>query len=337
MTPLTFTGRRVDPPRQRARRWRGPAGLAPNSVDADFRNPRIQTWNLNVQRELFRNIGAHGRLLRLEGRPPARVAQPQPVLIDTACGPIPRLSRARARSCPGSALGNITEVTSLGCSRYKGLWVTLNQRFSGGLQFNGSYTLSKSEDTNSLNSQGVVVQDSTNIAGRLRALGLRRHAPLRAERDLGAAVQGQPAQGGLADRDHHPGADRQPDQHPDRTSTSPATPTSGPTSSATSTVARRSRTSGSRPTVCDPRIAGSCTSSSVFALPGLGRRQPLRQPRPQRRCAGPASTTPTSRSSRRRGSAGRRSSCAPRRSTCSTTRTSDSPGASPPWAARASA
>lgn len=35
----------------------------------------------------------------------------------------------------------------------------------GGLQLNGSYTLSQSKDTNSLNSQGVVVQDSTNVAG----------------------------------------------------------------------------------------------------------------------------------------------------------------------------
>ena len=93
-------------------RWPGPAGLAPGSVDAGFRNPRIQTWNLNVQREIWRTLGADGRLLRLEGRPPARVAQRQP---DRSNGvrPYPRLS-ATSPILPGSALGNITEVTSLG-------------------------------------------------------------------------------------------------------------------------------------------------------------------------------------------------------------------------------
>ena len=75
--------------------------------------------------------------------------------------PYPRLS-ATSPILPNATLGNITEVTSLGYSRYKALWVTANQRFSGGLQLNASYTLSESKDTNSLSSQGVVVQDSTN-------------------------------------------------------------------------------------------------------------------------------------------------------------------------------
>src|SRR5262249_53390226 len=34
----------------------GPAGLAPQSVDAGFRNPTIQSWNVNVQREVYRNM-----------------------------------------------------------------------------------------------------------------------------------------------------------------------------------------------------------------------------------------------------------------------------------------
>ena len=49
VTPLTFTGPiRLD----NALAVAGPAGLAPNTVDAAFRNPTIQTWNVNVQREL---------------------------------------------------------------------------------------------------------------------------------------------------------------------------------------------------------------------------------------------------------------------------------------------
>jgi hypothetical protein len=81
--------------------------------------------------------------------------------------PFPRLS-ASSPILPGNALGNITEVTSLGYSRYNALWVQLTKRFSTGLQFNGSYTLSQSKDTNSLSSQGVVVQNSYDIAATTR-------------------------------------------------------------------------------------------------------------------------------------------------------------------------
>src|SRR4029077_995763 len=65
---------------------------------------------------------------------------------------------------PGGALGNITETDSLGWSNYKGLWLTANERPFKGLQFNASYTLSKSTDTNSLSTGTIVVQDSNNIA-----------------------------------------------------------------------------------------------------------------------------------------------------------------------------
>jgi hypothetical protein len=60
-------------------------------------------------------------------------------------------------------LNNINEQTSNGNSNYNALWVTLTKRVSHGLQFNLSYTFSKSMDYNSLNAQGIVVQDSKNI------------------------------------------------------------------------------------------------------------------------------------------------------------------------------
>jgi len=138
------------------------SGLAPNSVDAGFRNPMIQTWNLNVQRELWRSFSAMVGYFGSKGEH-LRVSRNLNQFVGTT-RPYPRLS-ASSPILPNSALGNITEVTSLGYSRYNGVWVTLTQRFSHGLQLNGSYTWSKSKDTNSLNSQGVVVQDSTNIGG----------------------------------------------------------------------------------------------------------------------------------------------------------------------------
>src|SRR5262249_43960558 len=65
----------------------------------------------------------------------------------------------------GTQLGNIFENDSAANSSYNALWLTANKRLSRGLQFNASYTFSKSIDYNSLNSQGVVVQDSFNIRG----------------------------------------------------------------------------------------------------------------------------------------------------------------------------
>src|SRR5262249_47330501 len=60
--------------------------------------------------------------------------------------------------------GNITETTSLGWSNYKGLWVTANHHLAHGLQLAGSYTLSKSTDTNSYDGT-LTAQDNTNLAG----------------------------------------------------------------------------------------------------------------------------------------------------------------------------
>jgi hypothetical protein len=66
---------------------------------------------------------------------------------------------------PGQPVGNITRVEGTGNSSYNALWVTVNQEMTQGLQFNASYTLSKSLDYNSLSSAGVVVQDSNNLRG----------------------------------------------------------------------------------------------------------------------------------------------------------------------------
>src|SRR5262249_41780843 len=68
------------------------------------------------------------------------------------------------------ALGNINQYESVGNSEYNGLWITATKRLSRGLQFNTSYTWSKSMDETSYNSpqniSGSVItpmQDSTNL------------------------------------------------------------------------------------------------------------------------------------------------------------------------------
>ena len=71
-----------------------------------------------------------------------------------------RFFRARRR--------NIIEASSLGESHYNGLWISANERPVRGLQFNASYTLSKSTDYNSL-SNNVVIS-----AGQLQPRRSRR-------------------------------------------------------------------------------------------------------------------------------------------------------------------
>src|SRR3977135_2165459 len=66
---------------------------------------------------------------------------------------------------PGKTLGNITQVEGSGNSSYNALWVTATRRLTSGLQFEASYTWSKSLDYNSFSSGGIVTQDSYNLAG----------------------------------------------------------------------------------------------------------------------------------------------------------------------------
>jgi hypothetical protein len=157
--PLTFTGPiRFD----NAIDLASDAGLAPVSIANDFDNAYMQSWNLNVQRELTRSLvvavgyfGSKGShlILRRNINQPVNGVRPFPALSPSS--PI----------LPGTPVGNITQVESAGNSSYNALWLTANQRLARGLQFNASYTWSKSLDFNSFSTQGVVSQDSNNLRG----------------------------------------------------------------------------------------------------------------------------------------------------------------------------
>jgi hypothetical protein len=103
-TPLTFTGTvRLD----NAITLAGAAGVSPITVDHNYNNSYIQSWNLNLQREIRREFvamvgyfgskGTHLRISRninqpINGvRPFARLSPSSPIL-------------------PGATLGNITQI-----------------------------------------------------------------------------------------------------------------------------------------------------------------------------------------------------------------------------------
>ena len=137
-----------------------PVGLAPATVDPRLRNASLQSWNLNLQRQVVPSLAASIGYFGSSGRH-LRVSRNlnQPV---NGIQPFPALSPSSPTE-PGTPLGNITQVESTGFSSYHALWLSATARQSHGLQFDGSYTWSKSLDTNSLNSSGFAVQDGYDI------------------------------------------------------------------------------------------------------------------------------------------------------------------------------
>ena len=137
-----------------------PMGLAPITVDPEFRNASLRSWNVNVQRQLARDFaamvgyfGSTGRNLRIA----RNINQP----VD-GIPPYPAVSSSSPIR-PGVPLGTIMQIESTGFSNYHALWLSATKRLSGGLLFDTSYTWSKSLDTNSLNSSGFAVQDGYDI------------------------------------------------------------------------------------------------------------------------------------------------------------------------------
>ncbi|HEY6802707.1 MAG TPA: carboxypeptidase regulatory-like domain-containing protein [Pyrinomonadaceae bacterium] len=154
--PLTFSG----PIRlNNAINLAGPAGLAPQSIDPKYDNANTQSWNLNVQHEfsefllMICYVGSKGSSLitRRNINQPVNGVRPYPTLFATS--PI----------LPGAALGNITEVGSSGNSSYNALWINATRRLTRNLQFDASYTWSKSVDYSSFSSGGITVQNSFNL------------------------------------------------------------------------------------------------------------------------------------------------------------------------------
>jgi hypothetical protein len=141
--------------------------VSPSSSDPEFNNAYVQSWNLNVQREVgqglavtvgyFGSKGTHLRLTRNLNQ----------TFLNAALNPVRRFPTVSSTSpiAPGVPLLNITFREGTGNSNYNALWITADKRMAKGLQFKASYTFSKSIDYNSQSSQGVTVQDSYNLRG----------------------------------------------------------------------------------------------------------------------------------------------------------------------------
>ena len=138
--------------------------VAPISIPSGFRNPYAQEWNFNIQQQLPREVGFMAGYFGAKG-----TSLDLPVNLNQfvrGARPYPALSLS-SPILPGRPLANIIAYESVGNSIYNGLWIEARKRFAKGLQFDSSYTFSRSIDdasrTNLASTSGV--QDSNNIRG----------------------------------------------------------------------------------------------------------------------------------------------------------------------------
>jgi hypothetical protein len=114
-------------------------------MDWEIGNPRLHTWNVNVQRELPANfvgtvgyLGARGR--HLFRNTDINVPTPVP-------GPDGRLFFAAGLPRPNRSFGTIELKSSDGESWYRALLVEVRRNWNRGFSLQSSYTWSRTEDT----------------------------------------------------------------------------------------------------------------------------------------------------------------------------------------------
>jgi hypothetical protein len=151
--------------------------LGPAAINPNFDNMYAQDWNLTIQREITTTLGlqvgyvglkaTHLQLLQNINQPFVTnefygSTKPFPTLpLSSAVIPVQCLAPN-----PVCGLNNINQVNSGGNSNYNALWATLTQNLTHGLQFNATYTFSKSLDYNSLSTgETYVIQNAYNPRG----------------------------------------------------------------------------------------------------------------------------------------------------------------------------
>ncbi|HLJ89598.1 MAG TPA: carboxypeptidase regulatory-like domain-containing protein [Candidatus Angelobacter sp.] len=144
-----------------------PTSISPTSIDPNFKNSDIQSWNLNIQQEFNHStsimvgyFGTKGTHLQID----RNINQPLDP-TNPKSQPLLTLANTIGNFPAGTTLSpTITEHDSNSNSNYNALWITATKRLSHGLQLNASYTWSHSIDDNSRNAEGVELQNSLNLA-----------------------------------------------------------------------------------------------------------------------------------------------------------------------------
>jgi hypothetical protein len=116
----------------------------------DYKNPRVYSFNVALERELVPDWAGYVDFTWAEGRNLTRFLnynRSDPVCCDL--GPGTGNTHLYNGAPWGPQLGEVMVTNSRGESRYRGLTVGLRKRFSGGYQFEANYVLAKDEDNDS--------------------------------------------------------------------------------------------------------------------------------------------------------------------------------------------
>ena len=156
--PINFTASQTIPALSISNLTAGAASLAPTTIASDFRNAYVQSYNLNVQQQVSPTFGVMVGYFGSKGTNLRYLANiNQRIGSSTGPRPFPTLSGSTVPGFPATTpLSLINQVTSGANSNYNALWLSANKRMSHGVQFNASYTYSKSLDYNSQSSQAIV-------------------------------------------------------------------------------------------------------------------------------------------------------------------------------------
>ncbi len=143
--------------------------VSPRSIVPDYKDAYVQSYNFNIQQQLAGDLGLMVGYFGSKGTHLNYIRNINQLV--NGVKPYATLS-ANSPIFPGRSLGpTILVEESGGNSNYNALWVTATKRFAKGLQFNTSYTFSKSIDYNSRNNLTMgspataVFQDSYNVRG----------------------------------------------------------------------------------------------------------------------------------------------------------------------------
>lgn len=155
----------------------GSISIGPFAINPNFKDMYSQDWNLTIERQLTSTLGlevayvglkaTHLQLQQNINQPFVvggfyNAKRPFPTLPLTS-PVLPSFCQSATSPC---TLGNINQFNSGGNSNYNAGWATITKHFSRGLQFNGSYTYSKSLDYNSLSSgDTIILQNAYNPRG----------------------------------------------------------------------------------------------------------------------------------------------------------------------------
>jgi len=138
-------------------------GLDYNVVDT----PRLQQWNINVQREVFSStsvtlayVGSHGD--HLQQQRDINPVQPRTLPDGTVVYGVRAGTQTVSNARVNPTFNALTSGNTISESNYQSFQAALNRRFARGVQAQVSYTLSRCRDTSSGNSLFEGGQVATN-------------------------------------------------------------------------------------------------------------------------------------------------------------------------------